>query len=186
MSACRSKWLSGWRDASAYERAAIAWASSVAGASSPQTAGIFFGTWKLGGILLSMSVLYGDDGIKHRLQDSQSKVLVTDSANAGRFDTALVERMSPGVVAIGDGKQTLGSGFGIGPGLALTAAHVAKAAGAAPVADCSQPIGGCDGNPVLEGSRYGSLRNPVRVVVPSGLPGQFPPTATLKMKKYFS
>ena len=46
---------------------------------------------------------------------------------------ALVERMSPGVVAIGDGKQTLGSGFGIGPGLALTAAHVAKAAGAAPV-----------------------------------------------------
>ena len=39
-----------------------------------------------GAILLSMSVLYGDDGIRHRLTDSQSKVLVTDAANAPRFD----------------------------------------------------------------------------------------------------
>ena len=29
---------------------------------TPETAAIFFGTWKLGAILLSMSVLYGDDG----------------------------------------------------------------------------------------------------------------------------
>ena len=34
---------------------------------TPETAAIFFGTWKLGAILLSMSVLYGDDGIEHRL-----------------------------------------------------------------------------------------------------------------------
>ncbi len=34
---------------------------------TPETAAIFFGTWKLGAILLSMSVLYGDDGIRHRL-----------------------------------------------------------------------------------------------------------------------
>ena len=33
-----------------------------------ETAAIFFGTWKLGALLLSMSVLYGDDGIRHRLQ----------------------------------------------------------------------------------------------------------------------
>ena len=33
----------------------------------PETAAIFFGTWKLGAILLSMSVLYGDEGIRHRL-----------------------------------------------------------------------------------------------------------------------
>jgi len=68
---------------------------------SPETAGIFFGTWKLGAILLSMSVLYGDDGIKHRLQDSQAKVLVTDSANVGRFDASLVERIL--VLDEGDG-----------------------------------------------------------------------------------
>src|SRR3954453_20471938 len=37
---------------------------------TPETAAIFFGTWKLGAILLSMSVLYGDDGIRHRLSDS--------------------------------------------------------------------------------------------------------------------
>jgi acetyl-CoA synthetase len=29
--------------------------------STPETAAAFFGTWKLGAILLSMSVLYGDD-----------------------------------------------------------------------------------------------------------------------------
>ncbi|MDQ3103078.1 MAG: AMP-binding protein, partial [Actinomycetota bacterium] len=51
-----------------------------------ETAAVFFGTWKLGAILLSMSVLYGDDGIRHRLADSQAKVLVTDRANAARFD----------------------------------------------------------------------------------------------------
>ena len=35
---------------------------------TPETAAIFFGTWKRGAILLSMSVLYGDDGIRHRLE----------------------------------------------------------------------------------------------------------------------
>ena len=33
----------------------------------PETAAAFFGAWKVGGILLSMSVLYGDEGIRHRL-----------------------------------------------------------------------------------------------------------------------
>ena len=50
-----------------------------------ETAAIFFGTWKLGALLLSMSVLYGDEGIRHRLDDSGAKVLVTDRANAPRF-----------------------------------------------------------------------------------------------------
>ncbi|HYZ28523.1 MAG TPA: AMP-binding protein, partial [Thermoleophilaceae bacterium] len=53
---------------------------------TPETAAIFFGTWKLGAILLSMSVLYGDDGIRHRLHDSEPRVLVTDAANATRFE----------------------------------------------------------------------------------------------------
>jgi len=60
---------------------------------TPETAAVFFGVWKLGAILLSMSVLYGDDGIRHRLTDSQSRVLVTDPANAPRFDPELVEQM---------------------------------------------------------------------------------------------
>jgi acetyl-CoA synthetase len=53
---------------------------------TPETAAIFFGVWKLGAILLSMSVLYGDDGIRHRLADSEATLLVTDPGNATRFD----------------------------------------------------------------------------------------------------
>jgi acetyl-CoA synthetase len=61
---------------------------------TPETAAVFFGTWKLGAILLSMSVLYGDEGIAHRLRDSRPRVLVTDAANAGRFDPSLVEHLA--------------------------------------------------------------------------------------------
>jgi acetyl-CoA synthetase len=56
----------------------------------PETAAVFFGVWKLGAILLSMSVLYGDDGIAHRLNDSEAKLLVTDAANAPRFESPFV------------------------------------------------------------------------------------------------
>ena len=52
---------------------------------TPETAAVFFGVWKLGAILLSMSVLYGDDAVRHRLGDSGAALLVTDSANAPRF-----------------------------------------------------------------------------------------------------
>jgi acetyl-CoA synthetase len=52
---------------------------------TPETAAVFFGTWKLGAVLLAMSVLYGDEAIEHRLGDSGSKVVVTDAANAPRF-----------------------------------------------------------------------------------------------------
>ena len=51
----------------------------------PEAAATFFGTWKRAAILLSMSVLYGNEGIAHRLGDSKPKVLVTDAANAPRF-----------------------------------------------------------------------------------------------------
>lgn len=54
--------------------------------ATPEAAAIFFGVWKLGAILLSMSVLYGDDGIEHRLSDSAACLLVTDAVNAPRFD----------------------------------------------------------------------------------------------------
>jgi acetyl-CoA synthetase len=58
-----------------------------------ETAAIFFGTWKLGAILLSMSVLYGDEGIRHRLTDSGARVLVTNAENVARFDPSLVEHV---------------------------------------------------------------------------------------------
>ena len=56
--------------------------------ATPETAAIFFGTWKLGALLLSMSVLYGDEGIAHRLRDSEPAVLVTDETNAPRFEAS--------------------------------------------------------------------------------------------------
>src|SRR4051812_15784824 len=52
---------------------------------TPETAAFFFATWKIGAILLSMSVLYGDEGIAHRINDSEPRVLDTDAANADRF-----------------------------------------------------------------------------------------------------
>jgi acetyl-CoA synthetase len=53
---------------------------------TPEAAAVFFGVWKLGSILLSMSVLYGEDAIEHRLSDSGARLLVTDPDNARRFD----------------------------------------------------------------------------------------------------
>src|SRR6185503_13785802 len=61
--------------------------------SLPETAAVFLGTYKRGAILLSMSVLYGDEGIEHRLRDSGAKVVVTDSANRHRIPEGLVERV---------------------------------------------------------------------------------------------
>jgi acetyl-CoA synthetase len=60
---------------------------------TPETAAVFFGTWKLGAILLSMSVLYGDEAIAHRLGDSGARVLVTDADNAARFDASAAGRV---------------------------------------------------------------------------------------------
>jgi acetyl-CoA synthetase len=61
--------------------------------ATPEAAAIFFATWKLGAILLSMSVLYGDQGIEHRLSDSEPKLLVTDAENAPRFTGAHVPQV---------------------------------------------------------------------------------------------
>jgi len=60
---------------------------------TPETAAAFLGTWKAAAILLSMSVLYGDEGIRHRLQDSRPKVLVTNAGNADRVERELVEHV---------------------------------------------------------------------------------------------
>ncbi len=59
--------------------------------SLPETAAAFLGTYRSGAILLSMSVLYGDEGIQHRLEDSGAKAVVTDSANRHRIPDGLAE-----------------------------------------------------------------------------------------------
>ena len=64
---------------------------AVCAPASPETAAMFLGTWKLGAILLSLSVLYGDEGIEHRIKDSQPKVIVTDAENAERMPGELVD-----------------------------------------------------------------------------------------------
>jgi acetyl-CoA synthetase len=67
----------------------------------PETAAAFLGVWKAGGILLSLSVLYGDDGIRHRVSDSGARFLVTDEANRARVDAGLVEEvllLAPGAL----------------------------------------------------------------------------------------
>src|SRR3954463_1136797 len=61
--------------------------------SLPETAAVFLGTYKRAAILLSMSVLYGDSGIEHRLKDSGAKVLVTDTKNRHRIPDGLVEKI---------------------------------------------------------------------------------------------
>ena len=52
----------------------------------PEAAAAFLATYKLGGVLLSLSILYGDDSIVHRLRDCSAKVIVTDAANRERID----------------------------------------------------------------------------------------------------
>src|SRR3954452_25317621 len=55
---------------------------------TPETAAAMLAVWNSGAILLSMSVLYGDDGIRHRINDSQAKIVVTDAPNASRLGDA--------------------------------------------------------------------------------------------------
>jgi acetyl-CoA synthetase len=74
--------------------------------SLPETAAVFLGTYRAGCILLSMSVLYGDDGIAHRLRDSGATVLVTDTSNRHRVPEGLVDKIF--VLDDGDGEPAPG------------------------------------------------------------------------------
>src|SRR3954466_11621510 len=53
--------------------------------SLPETAAAFPGPYKRAGTLLSMSVLYGDEGIQPRLRDSEARAVVTDAENRHRI-----------------------------------------------------------------------------------------------------
>lgn len=52
----------------------------------PETCATFLAAYRMGAILLSLSVLYGDDGVAHRLRDAGAKAIVTDAANRHRID----------------------------------------------------------------------------------------------------
>jgi acetyl-CoA synthetase len=52
----------------------------------PESAATFLAAYKLGAILLSLSVLYGDDAIVHRLGDCSAKVIVTNAENRDRIE----------------------------------------------------------------------------------------------------
>jgi len=60
---------------------------------TPETAAAFFAAWKVGAILLSMSVLYGDEGIRHRITDSEPRILVTNAESADRVESSQVEQL---------------------------------------------------------------------------------------------
>jgi acetyl-CoA synthetase len=69
---------------------------------TPETAAAFLATWHSGAILLSMSILYGDEGIRHRVRDSQAKLVVTNEANAHRISDAEVLLLDDDVFRQGD------------------------------------------------------------------------------------
>jgi acetyl-CoA synthetase len=69
---------------------------------TPETAAAFLAAWHSGTILLSMSVLYGDEGIRHRVRDSQAKLVVTNEANAHRISDAQVLLLDEEVFARGE------------------------------------------------------------------------------------
>ncbi len=70
----------------------------------PEAAATFLATYKIGAILLSLSILYGDDSILHRLRDCGAKVIVTDAANSDRIERVREELPGLEHVLIVDGE----------------------------------------------------------------------------------
>src|SRR3954452_22063236 len=69
---------------------------------TPETAAAFLATFHSGAILLSMSTLYGDESIRHRVRDSQARLVVTDAANADRIGDAEVLVLDDDIFAQGE------------------------------------------------------------------------------------
>ncbi|HEV3505278.1 MAG TPA: AMP-binding protein, partial [Actinomycetes bacterium] len=81
---------------------------AVMAPASPEIAASFLATYKVEAILLSMSVLYGDDSIAYRLNDSEAKVMITSAAHRDRVAALLdkapsVEHL---VVVGGEGRES--------------------------------------------------------------------------------
>lgn len=56
---------------------------------TPEAAAAILGVYKAAAILLPMSVLYGEEGIRHRIKDSGAKLVVTDDEHAGQITRAI-------------------------------------------------------------------------------------------------
>lgn len=56
---------------------------------TPEAAAAFLGVYKSGAILLPMSVLYGEEGIRHRIRDSGARLVVTDEDHADQITRAI-------------------------------------------------------------------------------------------------
>src|SRR5215211_5943 len=92
---------------------------AVMAPASPEIAASFLATYKCEAILLSMSVLYGDESIVYRLGDSGAKVLVTSAAHHDRVAALLdkspsVERL---VVVGGTGDESFEELTGLAKGI---------------------------------------------------------------------
>ncbi|MBI4483322.1 MAG: AMP-binding protein [Acidobacteria bacterium] len=66
----------------------------------PEAVAIFLGVYKAGAILISLSSLYGKDGVRHRVLDSGPKVIFTNQENLEKFDGLHqeVEELQKGVI----------------------------------------------------------------------------------------
>jgi len=72
-------------------------------AERPETIASFVAVYKLGGIVLSMSPLFGQDAVQYRLKDSNTKILIIE---AGRKDIRQIAEKIPSlqhVIIVGEG-----------------------------------------------------------------------------------
>ena len=72
-------------------------------AERPETIASFVAVYKLGGIVLSMSPLFGQDAVQYRLKDSSTKILIIE---AGRKDIRQIAEKIPSlqhVIIVGEG-----------------------------------------------------------------------------------
>lgn len=73
----------------------------------PETAAIFLGVYKLGAILVSLSSLYGKDGVRYRLTDSAARVLIIDAGHRQVIEGLTEELESlQAIVVLGDPQHT--------------------------------------------------------------------------------
>src|SRR3954466_6902020 len=69
---------------------------------TPETAAAFLATWHAGATRVSMWILYGDEGIRHRIRDSQASLVVTNEANKRRVEGAEVLLLDEGIFSEGE------------------------------------------------------------------------------------
>ncbi len=75
-------------------------------AERPETIASFVAVYKLGGIVLSMSPLFGQEAVRYRLKDSSTKILIVET---GRNDIRQIAEEIPSlrhVIVVGEGEPS--------------------------------------------------------------------------------